>query len=947
MESLVGAAASLVFAVVTAYACGYGVVTLLLRGEPLDLRLAAMPIAGYTLFSLATMAISGNFGLSVRVSVWIALAVMLALSAAALAGRRRRGAGMAPGASWKLLAAIAAPALVVVLGPTLMQGTELYLGSVNLDYFQSLIYADVLRMKDLPVFGVYPIPEGAHSAYLATRAWPESLQARFGAVMFAFLLKSASGLSSKAALTAAMELFALCVPLSVYFFARAVLGIAPRVAALSGALAGIAAPLTMSYLYVLVGQSSGLPVLPLLIGALYLALTAPDARRIAFCGLLIAGLFWLYAMMLPFALAPMGLLGAWLLFTRRMRIGAGAAVVAGIVLLPAAAWVGMSGHLAAFLHGLAEISGRLAGTVFFVDFLTELFFVYFLGVTTYTFGNSLLFRALGALVPGGAAAWAVAIAASAALLAFVAFAIRAWWRAQADGARRFAAAALVGVYAAVWAYFTFARPYGYSAFKMSVWLQFALVPFIAYGIVHSWRAGGGRRAIAAAAALVYCGANLAGALDYDRLSFGTDRERGYIVNAFGMGGNPDWANLGRDIAAHVSPSQTVGLAFTDALQNDWAAYRLMGVARQSILSHAQLPEDDSFLPDPVTGETSDTSGAKKVVAPLGLDDVRNDFFLLPGRANLNPEIVEQRLPAPVWSNGTFQLQDGRKLRDFLFLGRGFYREGFPGPDRPWWQPPGAARWMREGGEFYLYQAAHPGEPYRIAFTAMVGFGYPSASRTLEFWHDGRKFDEVTVTDVARIVSKPFLADGGIDRVTVVIRERTRPFPRPLGLWNRGVPEDTRNLNLYVSSVALLAPGEALPPGGRPRRLEGPKAILGEARLFNGLSAGGWVNAAASLSLVAPFDHGRLALDVMVPGNLGFAFPYRIAIDVNGREHEYLARAPGAQHIVLDLPQAKAGDAVHVGIRPAAHRRIPGAFSDANRPVEQSVLLQSVEFQPAG
>jgi len=291
------------------------------------------------------------------------------------------------------------------------------------------------------------------------------------------------------------------------------------------------------------------------------------------------------------------------------------------------------------------------------------------------------------------------------------------------------------------------------------------------------------------------------------MSFGTNRERGKIVNAFGMGANPEVASLGDDLAPRVARTQSVGLAFTDAFQNFWVAHRLTGRAVQSVLTHEQLPEDDSYVPDPVTRLMKDSSGETKRVRPVSHEDVATDFFLLPSASNLNPEIVEQPLPPPVWSNGTYQLQKVEALRDFLFVGRGFYRSEFLKGGRPWWEPVGVNRWTREGWEFYLLKASKPGEPYRVAFTAMVGYGYPGASRTLEFWHGDRKFDEMTITDVARVVSAPFYPEGDIDRVTVVVRERTRIIPRGLGLWHIDYPKDTRHLNLLVSSAALVRPGE--------------------------------------------------------------------------------------------------------------------------------------------
>lgn len=949
METFLVTLVSLGFALALACACGYGVVTFLLPAEYRAYRLVVMPATGYLAFCLLVMIVSGNFAASVRISVWIALAALGLLALAAFHHERKSSQAGAFVGEARLVAILMLPTAVIVLWPVLIQGAELYLGSVNLDFFQSLIYQELLRRHDLSVFAHHAAPSERPSLELAAHMWPDTTQARFGGVMFSYLLQSITGLSAKSSLTVAIGVFALCVPLSVYFFSRVVLALAHRTAVVSSAIIGISAPVSLGFLYVLVGQGSGMPILPLLIAAHFIALTQPSPRIIAYCAILVAGLFWLYASMLPFALAPMGLLALHLMLRRRLRFTWGLGIFGGVVVGMLVAWGGMLPYLREFFKGLAEVSGRLVGSFYFSDFLTELFFVYFLGLTSYTWNNSIVYFRVREHVPIGMA-WALAASAAVWLLVFLGAALVSWWRNQPDDARRTAMAALLAVYSFLWVYFTFVKPYGYSVFKMAMWLQFVMVPILAHGMVHFWSLGpGSSPKLAARCAVLVTGilfgtTNLIAALDYGDMSFGRNRLRGGIINAFGMGENPELAALGRDLSVLVSRDQAVGIGFTDAVQNNWAAYRLIGVAKHSILSHELQVEDDSLLPDPRTGLTRDSSGELKRFAPLHYADIASDFYLLPAESNQNPEIVEQRLPQPTWKNSTFALHAGRALKDYLFLGRGFYRAEFSSGKATWWEPSGPSRWSRNGGEFYLLHPTRPGKPYRLSFTAMVGFGYPSASRTLEFWHDGRKFDEVTVNDIARIRSAPFFPKANLDRVSVVIREKTRPFARLMALWHAEVPDDTRSLNLHVSSVRLVHPEDTLPsPIGRAPIVG--KEILQQAHLFNGLSAAGWVPASASFALVAPFDHPRAIVEIIIPGNLGFTFPYRVNLIADEVDHAFVAKGPGKLRLEVPLPEANANELVSFEIRPQEHRLIDNAFANKNRPIIQSVHLESVQLSP--
>ena len=957
VETFLGTLVFIAGAFALACVCGYGVVAWLLPDDLKEHRLLVMPTAGYISLSLLVMMISGVTRLSVSVSVWIALALLLVLSIAAIVfGLRpsvapRRLAAPAPRAmltGWRVMSWAMLPSAIVVLWPTLLQGAEMYLGSVNLDFFQSMVFQTLLRRHDLSVFADFGIPLTGASIELVGRTWPTPFQSRFGGVMFSYLLESISGMSPKSSLTAAMGMWILCFPLSVLVFSRVVMGLTERVALFGTALIGISVSIVMGYVYVLVGQTSGMPILPLLITSLFVALTRPSWRGIAWCALIVWGLFWVYASMLMFALAPMGVLALYLLARGRLSMRWAVMIAAGIVAGALVVWGPMPHNLLLFVQGLVQVSGRLIGLAFNSDYLTELFFVYWFGVTSYPLPQSMLFVLIES-VTSSEVAWTFLIALAGVFFVFSVLALRAWYKFTADDARRLAVGSMVVTYGAVWAMFTFVSPYGYSLFKMTMWLQFLGMPLLAFGFWHYWqRRPGGRFArlappATAVLAIVFVATNIVAALDYGDISLGKNRKRGYVVITFGLGGNRDVVSLGRDLQPLLQPTHTVGLAYPDPLQNYWSAYRLLGRSKQLTLSHESLDADDSFLPDPITGDKGDSAGNVKQVLPLTLEDIGSDFYLMPGRDNLNPEIVEQPLPKPVWESGTFQLQDAKTLNDFVFLGHGFYREQFPSGNKPWWQPPGPARWTGEGGEFYLLQPSQPGKPYRLSFTGMVGFGYPSASRTLEFWHHGKKFDEVSLTDVGRVVSAPFYPDAGLDRVVMVIREKVKPLGRSVGLWNVGV-NDQRHLNVLMSSVRLLRPDEMTLAQVDTKPIGG-EDILNKAYRFDGLSSQRWITKAATIAYAVPVDAPQAELEFTIPGNLGYRFPYSIAIVADGVEHRLVADVPGSAKISIPLPARKANEVATLEIRPAESRDIDNAFAKANRPITQSIRLESVTFSP--
>ena len=61
----------------------------------------------------------------------------------------------------------------------------------------------------------------------------------------------------------ALVIFLLALPVATYFFTKVVLEADDRVAAASAVLMALGAPVTMSFIHVLVGQNSSLALMPL------------------------------------------------------------------------------------------------------------------------------------------------------------------------------------------------------------------------------------------------------------------------------------------------------------------------------------------------------------------------------------------------------------------------------------------------------------------------------------------------------------------------------------------------------------------------------------------------------------------------------------------------------------------------------------------------------------
>lgn len=924
---------------VAAYAMGYAAVKVLMpRDIEQEFGPLVTPTVGYLLVCFVTFSFSGATGLSTATSTWI---VMAAFAGAAVLVQLRpewRIRPMEVLAGWKRALVLALPMAAVTLQPLFRFGPETYLGAVNPDYFAGILDNWFLLSNDYATTAFaatgkdswYPVPNTAGHL---------TVSARFAADLFGVAIQQILQVETRTSLTLAIGFFLLNLPLTLYFFCRVAVNMPETPARWSAWLIGVSGPIGLSFLYFYIGQNSGLPALPLLLVAVYLLLMRPSWKTLLFCALLSNALFINYFAMLPYALAPGGALAIYLIVKRRLSlakaVGLGVAFLAMSVLFK----LGTLQFTYASMRAWGAVIGQTLQGQFFLDFLTESFFPFFLGVHNYP-SNAWLVRSSSELVER-----ALAVPIAFGLFALWVMAVRRWWKENRDDASRVFVLSAMVIYAMVWWRYTFLQQYGYAVFKMASWLQFMLVPFFAYAL---WRAReelrsgapGRRPRLVMAGCVAYIALNVITSAIYAYNGGGTNTDHGYIVNHFGTAGNRDYFEVAPEVAKRVPPDKSVGMIFTDSMRHYWNAYYLRD-QRLSILAHETMPGDDENLPDVETHKIVDYYGnVRNDFNDFFHTGAADDFYLTWGTKDLNHDIADPKfIGEPLWENGSFRLYPASAAKDIVFTSRGFYRVEFFKPMEHWF--PSVLRWSADGGEFYLIRPSAPGGKYRLAFDALVGFEYPSETRTLEIWRDEKKIQELTITSTARVVTEPFDVNPGTTKLVVTVKERNKPLPRRLGLWNRDIPADYRRLNVGFSNVRALPPDAPLPPGPKLGETVAFLQWHPHAYRFDGLESDGWMDKRAQVTMAVPAGAKHVAVRGFAPGNLRFTFPLDVTLTVNGRE----VKTPIAQAGVFEVgaPLEEGAKSAEVVIRTTQSQAI-GERALRSKFIYRGLRLDSLEFK---
>jgi hypothetical protein len=918
-----------------AFLCGYGVLRYLLPDDLQEYRFAIAVPCGCSVFVWTAFTVSAAFSIVVAKALWISLATLSAISVAAFFTMHPRESWKDLGKGAGAIGLLSATMVLFALWPFFYIGADTYLGAVNPDF--TFAFKDQYYTKNhVATSSGSPVDTYAPFEFRAART---PVQARYRGVIFANLLEDLCSLKGRTALTLALAIWMTAVPGSIYFASRVAFGLDLMASRIAAVLCGISGAIAMSGFLFFVGQNSTLAMTPVLLTVFYVLMTRPSPGIFWLSSLLFCSVFWMYPVMMPYAIGPIAGMSVYLIATRRLKLTAALSIgfgLGGIFLLSV---LPFAGFLPGYFVGWQDLLlHHLNWGRYLAEFRTERFAFYFMGLAPYPLEGSLAARWLGT--------YAVPVLGVCGTLVAAGFFVALWdWSRHQAERQRVALVAAVGVLiAGAWWQLTFRQQYGYGLLKLVSWVQFSVMPIGAYGVARLWRLirrpngvprGGLKMAILTGIALCWIGGNVLSTLEYGQRG-AVQWKRADGVATPGVSGNYDYLDLERAVPPMIRPRESVGLAFSDSIQTEWATYYLRRV-RLSILSHVWLPLVEEYVAD-----ASRPTGQQPVPAYDNdfFHGATDDYYLTANKDGPTRDIIDQQLPAPVWRDRTFQLIKADEAEDFMVTGRGFYpTEEAPERRSYWW--PERFRWSAEGGELYIFRPSAKGQPYRLSLVLLSGYGLNSARRTVEFYRGTSLFDVVTINGNARVLSRTFVPVGDFERIVFSIRERTDFVPRRFAIWNPSIPNDVRHLNVAVAEVRLVTPGHLRQSAGLGELVRG-QDVFRRALAFDGIEGDGWFREAGTMCFVAPPGSSRVRLTLLVPKIDSFKFPYAISFDIDGHKVEVVIRRPGWVVFGFPLPRSRDSRVTTLNVRPSQAFK-PSGYDHGLRPVLQSVRFESVIF----
>lgn len=897
------------------------------------------PITGFTVFSLLTIVLSGSLAVPVNFSSFVSAVILTSYSALITVANLKKISSYLN--EWVILLGITIFMLLVTFWPVFDQGIDLYLGTSNPDFYQSLSFLDALQRYNLPFFiDSASVPLIGDEPFPA--AFPDALQARFGGVAFALLIDQIAGIGSRPALMTAIVVCLLFLPSVMYFFASSMLKMDHRTSLLSALLVAISAPISMSFLHVFVGQNTSLAILPFTLTLVYLALKEQSMKLTIFAALVTNSLVFIYVMMLPYILAPLGLYAVFKACTNRNCAKWLLKAIAVLLLSVVIVHIGMIEQSIQFIKDLSSLLGGMAQSHYYIDFLTEYVLIYATGVSSYPWSHNNFLQFNNGLVASILLGLAFSIAV------FYAYLVTLWMK-QTNRDAFLAIALTLTIYMLVWFYYTFVSLYGYASFKMSAWLSFIIVPYMAFGMTTvinridkkiNLLSIKKNTCILSVLLIVYIFGNLFSSIDYQLKSYGTDRQRGSIINAYGLGGNSDMEEISHAVESNTHENSTISIAFPDLIANGWAAYYLYKAGRStSVSSHWLMPDDEAFLPDVHTGMVQDVAGKYYLDYRPFFKNGRADYYLVPSKSNLNIEIVQSETePKAVWENESVRLIKAENAKDLLLTGRGFYRTEYFIPNKLSWWFPDRIRWSSEGGEILHFNPSKPGQAYRLSFVAIVGYGISQDTRVIEIFHNGKKIDEQIIYGNARVVSKPYYPELGVNKLVIRIKEKVQRLKRNNGLWHKDIPLDWRQLNVAFSQVSLVKKDAVVENGNYQ---VDSKQLLEQSLSFNGFNIDGWLRDRGEFTIKRPSKSTSVQVKFHIPGITEYTFPYAITFIVDGKTYVREFEMAGENSSEFKFEAQSLDAEMSMKIIPHQHKTVKA--NGMGRDLTQSIHINGISF----
>jgi hypothetical protein len=441
--------------------------------------------------------------------------------------------------------------------------------------------------------------------------------------------------------------------------------------------------------------------------------------------------------------------------------------------------------------------------------------------------------------------------------------------------------AMLGVVAAITTLY-FAKNNGYGVYKLITWLSPLIIVALSVSCMSLYtRSAGLFQKLLLLVLFSYAGLNLIQTVRLARYSRGTESEG--LQNASDVALREMHA---LETGAGLVRPQAVFAAVPDPVLQRWA---------------------DPFLRDPhvhylpvITLDMQDSDNKyaaeyrRAAVAQLA------GGYLLYMTAALKDIVLAPDAHSSIWHSRVFALAPLDQVQNQLLVGAGWYRrEAVPGISRQ----PQEFRWLRKRAELLLLNPAPT--PQRLCLRVLAGYGNPSPTRHLILFVDGQRFDEITISGQARILSKPFTVSGRAGQLEIMVQEDATPIPRTYGLWNRWVPRDPRRLNLAVFEASLEAPAT------HSDALQARVDFTSEAELartyYNGVYPDRWLAGRAAVEMRVPRRSKTLRVRGMAPGGTNLMFPMRIRLNVDDQPlGEAILQKPGNFDESVPVPASFTG-----------------------------------------
>ena len=855
---MISTAALILFGIAAVFVAGYGPTLLLLDRKENRSRLVVIPVLGLASYIVATHVFAGLHFAGAAAT----LGASIVLAALGFGVPRNRRLDRREVREALAVFAICGAGLLLAAWPLLREGYASYLAFGNPDAaFNSAINEGLLHYGYVEHQSGYPW------------FWPNlSVAHVFGAGYVCVLLAAVTGADVLKLHDVATAGMVFVVPSAVYLFSIVCLRASRRTALIAAAASAVSSQLCFTFFLQSFGALTFVALLPGFLAACAEALDTKGFRQTLCAALLFTGTSFGYYAAFAVMVLLLGVQAVVALAKRTIRfkeLGLAAAIFAAV---PLAAYPALTLSIferSVMESGSSRLVASLSGPEVLLSFaytLTDQFIPFFWGLTLPPLASASLFEppAWGYLLVLGLAALLSAV-----LLWFL-------FRPRSD-VRLDTRIQLIVLLAAV-TYFIF-RHNAYGVFKLAGWLNPVFLPFLVCGIVPGLTRSGSGKWFARCryvVLLVLVGFNVGWAAKVGVFS---------LPDATGNTGKNMSGFTAQDLGGLSSLEKIVPadarilVAIPDAVVQRWVLTYLRR-GNVSAVPYLNLSPDQPDVWDEVAASGADPAG-----------------FVLTWA--MFRDVIPSQVERPLWHNAKFQLASVHSQKDFLMIGRGWYRiESIPESAEPWQH---RFRWLRSYGDIMVLNGS--GKESRLRLTIVSGFGQPSPNHSISFAINGEKFDEIQISGTANVITKPFRASGFMNRLEISLSDTAKAEPGRWALFGKWVPRDSRWLNIAISNIEMISDQE-YSATRMPCRLDFSQPAVWSAPRIDGIYDDQWVAGEARVSLQpcgGPPD--AVSIDGSMPGLPNTRPPFPVIVSVDGTPHTVELAKAGPFKISVPLPDA--------------------------------------------